>query len=203
MSQGLVAAFALAACAMLALPSAAAEPELEGKALFAALKTGGYVIYLRHGITDLSQEDQKPITVGDCTTQRNLSQQGQAQARAIGIAFKTLGIPIGKVTSSPYCRTEDTAKLAFGSVQPVAALNYSFSLSKEAASKAAAELRQELSRAPAGGSNAMIVGHVTNLRDVAGVWPKTEGGGIVLAPDGSGFRVIGSFTAAELISAAN
>lgn len=202
MSRNLLAALALAACALIALPVAAAERELEGKALFAALKAGGYVIYLRHGISDLSQEDRKPITVGDCATQRNLSEQGRSQARAIGAAFKTLGIPVGSVTSSPFCRTADTAKLAFGSVQPVAALYYTFGLPKEAVSKAGAELKKELSSPPDAGKNRIIVGHVTNIREVAGVWPKTEGGGIVFKPLGDGFRVVGSFTAAELIGAA-
>lgn len=202
MTRDLIAAFAFAVSAMIALPADASERELEGKTLFAALKGGGYVIYLRHSTTDLSQEDRNPVTVRDCSTQRNLSEQGRDQARAIGNSFKTLGIAVGDVTSSPYCRTEETAKLAFGAAQLSPALHYSFSLPKEAANKAAAELKQELSRTPPRGKNTVIVGHVTNLRDATGVWPKTEGGGIVFEPKGDGFRVVGSFSAGELIAAA-
>jgi phosphohistidine phosphatase SixA len=196
----LACSFALGAIVTVLAPAAAQQ--LEGAALFAALERGGYTIYLRHSITDLSQNDSSPIVVGDCTTQRNLSEQGRAQARAIGQAFKAMRIRVGSVVSSSYCRTRDTATLAFGSAEPFAALYYSLSLPKAAATKAAAELRQALSRAPAPGTNAVMVGHVSNARDVAGVWPKTEGGGIVLEPVANGFHVIGTFTAAELLQAA-
>ncbi len=203
MSRNLVAAFALTVCAMLMPSGGATGRELEGSALFSALKSGGYVIYMRHSISDLSQEDRNPVTVGDCSTQRNLSEQGREQARAIGSAFKTLGVPVGSVTSSTYCRAEDSAKLAFGAVQPVAALYYTFALPKEAAAKAAVELKKELSRVPPSGKNTVIVGHVTNLRDAAGVWPKTEGGGIVFEPLGDSFHVVGSFSGAGFVAAPN
>jgi phosphohistidine phosphatase SixA len=157
---------------------------------------------LRHSITDLSQNDSNPIVVGDCTTQRNLSEKGRAQARAIGKAFKAMHIPVGRVMSSPYCRTSETATLAFGSTKPFAPLYYSFRLPKAEASKVAAELRQALSRPPAHGTNTVMVGHVSNARDVAGVWPKTEGGGIVFSPGANGFQVIGTFSAAELLEVA-
>jgi phosphohistidine phosphatase SixA len=196
-------ALALAAWSALACPVGAAAEELDGQALFAALRRGGYVVYLRHSITDLSQADAKPVTIGDCATQRNLSADGRELAAAIGTAFKRLGIRVGSVTSSPFCRAEETARLAFGSFRADPALEYTFGMSKEAAGKAAAELRQELSRAPASGENSVIVGHVTNLREAAGVWPKTEGGGVVFEPRGEVYRIVGSFTAANLIAAAN
>src|SRR5947199_317946 len=39
------------------------------------------------------------------------------QARAIAGHVKRRGIPIGKVLASPYCRTMETARLAFGKAE--------------------------------------------------------------------------------------
>jgi Tfp pilus assembly protein PilV len=58
--------------------------QLSGEELLNALKTGGYVIYLRHGMTDTSRADADPISVKDCSTQRPLSDLGRAQASKIG-----------------------------------------------------------------------------------------------------------------------
>ena len=50
----------------------------------------------------------------DCATQRNLTDKGRAEARALGEHVKRLKIPIGEVLASPFCRTMETARLAFG-----------------------------------------------------------------------------------------
>lgn len=76
------------------------------------LRQGGYVIYFRHTKTDFSQKD----TVADydnCAGQRNLTDEGRTQAKDIGVAMKVLGIPVGRVVASPYCRTRETAQLAY------------------------------------------------------------------------------------------
>ena len=47
----------------------------------------------------------------DCATQRNLTDAGRAEARAIGAAIRALRIPVGDVLASPYCRTMETGTL--------------------------------------------------------------------------------------------
>ena len=108
----LVAALALT---LVAGASAAAGPDLTR-----SLKAGGLVIVFRHAATHFSKPDQDPVVVSDCSTQRNLSAQGRADARAIGRSLRRLGLPVGTVFSSAYCRTLETARLAFGraTVQP-------------------------------------------------------------------------------------
>src|SRR6185503_2092474 len=59
-----------------------------------ALRSGGHVIYFRHGATDQSQTDSDPNNLANCATQRNLTDAGRAQAQTIGTAFRTLGIPV-------------------------------------------------------------------------------------------------------------
>jgi broad specificity phosphatase PhoE len=56
-----------------------------------------------------------------------LTEVGQAQARAIGAAFWTADIPVGKVLGSGLCRAIETGRLAFGRVEvPDALLIESF-----------------------------------------------------------------------------
>jgi virginiamycin B lyase len=110
-SSRLLAGFAVAVAAvsLVAGASAATSPDL-GK----TLRMGGLVLVLRHAHTDQSKQDDDPVVVSDCSTQRNLSAKGRADARAIGRGARRLNLRIGKVLSSAYCRTLETARLAFG-----------------------------------------------------------------------------------------
>jgi hypothetical protein len=80
--SGVIAAVALAATAALApaqVPTQAPAP-LEGRALVAKLRQGGVTLYFRHVATDFSQNDERYVE-GDCSTQRNLTDAGRADAR--------------------------------------------------------------------------------------------------------------------------
>ena len=81
---------------------------------------GGLVVYLRHATTDRSKEDDVVVELDDCSTQRNLSEQGRDQSRTIGRAFRALEIPIGanmvaQPRTNPYVRMdgwdEEVAKI--------------------------------------------------------------------------------------------
>src|SRR3569832_1202893 len=96
-------------------PSGAAE--LCGRAMLLALRDGGYVIYLRHDLSDTSRSDIDPIDLSDCTKQRPLSDAGRLHARQIGTAFTAAHVPIDKVFASPVCRSAETAALAFPGVK--------------------------------------------------------------------------------------
>jgi hypothetical protein len=96
--------------------AAAAGAEPVPGALVDRLRTGGLAIVVRHGHTD-SAQDADPIDVADCSTQRNLSERGRSESEAMGAAIRELGIPIGDVLSSVYCRAMDTGRLAFGRVE--------------------------------------------------------------------------------------
>ncbi|HEX3111991.1 MAG TPA: histidine phosphatase family protein [Candidatus Eisenbacteria bacterium] len=80
----------------------------------AKLRDGGYVLVFRHSITDWSQRDADVTNFEDRATQRNLSAEGVATAKAIGQSIAALKIPIGRVIASPMWRCRDTAQLAFG-----------------------------------------------------------------------------------------
>lgn len=160
--------------------------------LGADLRKGGYVFYMRHAVTRLDQEDRQPVALDDCSTQRNLSDEGKRQARAIGAAFQKMHIPVGKVVASPFCRTLETARLAFGKAATDDDLYFAIGLSKPERDAKGAALRRLLAQPPGAGSNVVMVAHTANLEEAVGYWPKPEGTIILFQPDGrGGFRAIG------------
>jgi len=87
----------------------------------AALRAGGVVLALRHALAPGSF-DPPGFRLGDCGTQRNLSDEGREQARRIGQWFAARSLRPARVRSSPWCRCVDTARLAFGDAEVDAAL---------------------------------------------------------------------------------
>lgn len=108
----------------LALPLAAlpalAHPQATDAAAL-ALRAGGCVIALRHALAP-GTFDPPGFTLGQCSTQRNLNDEGRAQARRIGLWFERQGLKPAKVLSSPWCRCTETAQLAFGGAETWPAL---------------------------------------------------------------------------------
>jgi phosphohistidine phosphatase SixA len=81
----------------------------------------------------------------DCTTQRNLSDDGRRQARQIGAWFASRQLRPTRVRSSPWCRCLETARLAFGEpVEAWAALGSPHAGSEEINAQALAQLRAAL-----------------------------------------------------------
>lgn len=96
------------------LPAAALAQD---QVLIERLQQGGFNIFIRHAITpgkDPNKFNPPTERPNDCSpSSRQLSDEGREQSRRIGERIKELNIPIGEVYSSPFCRCEETAKLAF------------------------------------------------------------------------------------------
>lgn len=166
---------------------AVAMPAHAGPSLTDTLRAGGLVIFLRHTETGPPHPDSAAVVPGDCGTQRLLNEEGRAQAVAIGEAFRSLGVPTSRVLASPFCRTIETAVLAFGTATPEAALALPRHL--DAASHAAmgaALLRLIESAPPAAGENLILVGHSYHLMNAGGPRPEPQGAAAVLRRDGRG-----------------
>ena len=180
--------------ALLACTAAfAADPEttqLGGPALRNALRSGGYVLYFRHTSTDFGQNDDRMTGYEDCATQRNLTQRGRDEARAIGAAIRRIGIPVDRVLASPVCRTRETAELIFGrdTVDP----RVRGGPAQTDDSGRYADLRTLLSTPVDAGTNLAIVSHGNPFRAVAEGPYLSEGEMAVVEPLGArGFRVVG------------
>lgn len=155
----------------------------------AQLREGGYVLYMRHASTDFSQDDAQMKDFADCAHQRNLTDKGRAEARQVASQLKRLAIPIGEVLASPYCRTMETARLAFGKATPMQEVRGGPVRSDDP--KRYDGLRKLLSDPVAKGANRVISSHGNPFHAVAGPPYLAEGEIAVVRPDGDGrFTII-------------
>ena len=86
------------------------------------LEEGGKIVFIRHAYAPGSG-DPDNFVIEDCSTQRNLNQQGIDQSISIGQNFSKRDIPIQQVYTSQWCRCKDTASYAFGDYQELSSLN--------------------------------------------------------------------------------
>ena len=152
------------------------------------LRRGGYVVFIRHGQTEQDYADQVSAVMGDCSTQRMLSEAGWQQARTIGKAFGDKRIPVGAVFSSQYCRAWQTADLAFGRFEPRAELN--FAPSEDYTEEQIAQMRSGilpfLTEVPQPGTNTVVVGHDDVFEAATEIYPAPQGVAYVVQPKGNG-----------------
>ena len=101
------------------------------KNLINQLEDGGKLIFIRHAYAP-GNGDPAGFNLNDCSTQRNLSDEGRKQAQRIGEFFTKNKIEIDKVLSSEWCRCKETAKIAFKNYSTNSFLNsfYSSKFSK-------------------------------------------------------------------------
>tara|TARA_B100000475_G_C14921816_1_gene283570 strand:- start:141 stop:692 length:552 start_codon:yes stop_codon:yes gene_type:complete len=90
--------------------------------LISSLKEGGKLIFIRHAHAP-GNGDPKNFNLKDCSSQRNLNQEGINQSKKIGLFFTKNKIQIDKILSSEWCRCKDTAKYAFNNYKTFDALN--------------------------------------------------------------------------------
>lgn len=173
----------LACLALLCAPSAFAAPPSDD-ALWQRLKEGKHVLIIRHAATVPGKGDPANFKLGDCSTQRNLSDAGRADAARLGAAFRAHAIPVGEVLSSRWCRAGDTARLAFGRVEPVPMLDSSGGDDDAGRQRKLDALRAYIA-AYKGSGNLVLVTHETNIRELTGE-NLAQGELLVAAPKADG-----------------
>lgn len=144
------------------------------EALWGKLKQGGHVVLIRHAATEPGVGDTPGFKLDDCKTQRNLSEAGRAEARRLGEAFRSHGVPVSEMRSSQWCRCLETARLAFGEahrVEPWSTLNSLFhERSREAEQMRAVSALGAGVKPP---RNLVLVTHNFNIQAIAGISPAT------------------------------
>jgi len=189
-----LALLAAAVCgASVAAGASSADPSVG-----AELKRGGLVLVLRHAATDFSKPDRDPVVLDDCSTQRNLSARGRVQAQAIGHHARRLRLKIGAVLASPYCRTLQTARLAFGRARASRTLLNTIAERHDARwRRQIRAVRLLFGTKPRPGTLTVLVTHGSVVVDAAGL-ELLEGETLVLRPLGSSrFRLIGRILATD------
>lgn len=177
-----------------------AEQALGDRELIGVLRQGGYNIYFRHEATDWSQQDlireEGDWLSCDGARVRQLSEAGRQSAARTGQAMRRLGIPVGEVLASPYCRAMETARqLGLGEVEAsTAVINMRVAEYFGGRRAVIATARELLSSYPAPGTNRVIVAHGNVARSATPVYPG-EGEAVVFEPDGAGsFDFVGRIT---------
>jgi broad specificity phosphatase PhoE len=168
--------------------SIAVSPAHADEALWQALQQGGHVLYIRHALTTTGFGDPPGFKLEDCSTQRNLSEEGRAQARRMGEALRERRVPIGEVLSSPWCRCVESARLAFGRAKTWAALSNLHAREQNAAKQVRA-LRPRIAGYQ-GKENLVLVAHGSVAVALIGERPAM-GEILVLKPQPPGFAVAG------------
>jgi len=151
--------------------SATAVVRADETALWAALRSGGHVALLRHALAP-GTGDPADFKLSDCRTQRNLSEEGRAQARRIGDLFRANGIERARVLTSQWCRCRETAELLqLGPVTELPALN-SFFQNREDREPQTRALRAWLQRQDLS-TVQVLVTHQVNISALTGVYPSS------------------------------
>jgi len=169
--------------ALLFAPAAWAQADL-----VKLLRDGGHVLYMRHASTDFSQNDARMKDYDDCANQRNLTDKGRAEARAVGAHLRRLNVSVIDVLASPFCRTMETARLVFGRGTATLELRGGPGTAGDPARYAA--LKELLSEK--GNRTLALVGHGNPFHALAGPPYLAEGEIAIVRPEGdSKFTVVG------------
>jgi phosphohistidine phosphatase SixA len=154
------------------------------------LRTGRAAAIMRHAIAP-GGGDPPGFRLDACETQRILSDEGRAQARAIGDAFRARGIGAATVLSSAWCRARETAELlGLGPVAREPSLDSFFGDRARGPGQTAA-LRALL--ASWRGGPLVMVTHQVNVTALTGVFPAS--GEAVLVRTGAAAEVLTRFRA--------
>ena len=176
--------------AILALLPAIASSQPLPAELIDDLRLGGYVIVLRHGATVSDQASTDSMSRKDVPAQRQLNEQGRAQARSIGESLRKLRIPVALVLTSSVQRAVDTATLlGFGEVTATDDLAESGpETSADDHNRRARAFRKLVATRPPADNNVVIVSHKPNIVDAFGKdWSDVrEGEASIFEPDGNG-----------------
>lgn len=179
----------LAILILAAIAPAHGQEQATGEAAWSLLAQNGSVALIRHARTGGGVGDPAGFKLEDCSTQRNLTDDGRAQSKALGEAFRSRGVNVTAVQASRWCRCLDTAKLAFGDAEPWPMLDNMFrDRSREPAQMAAMRKRIREWNGP---GTLVLVSHGVNIVALLGNQPM-EGEVFVVRPDlGKDFIFVG------------
>ena len=152
-----------------------------------AFSEPGAIAIMRHALAP-GTGDPSNMTIGDCSTQRNLDDRGRDQAGAIGSALRERGITFDTVLSSQWCRTRETAELLeLGSVTDAPSLNSFFS-DFSTRDQQTAETRDLIAETE---GRLMLVTHQVNISALTGQSTRS-GEVLIIRPTENGIEVLGS-----------
>lgn len=157
------------------------------------LRQGGCILYFRHMNTDKSHTDTDVAHPTNYSAQRQLSDLGRRQARAVGARLKELGVPVSAVYTTMYMRGRESAELMeLGPVHDLMCLSSLYQLDATEVARRTEDLKRFLATPPPPGTNLVVVSHGPNLESALGDGTPElpEGGAAVIVPENGSFRIL-------------
>jgi len=152
----------------------------------------GYVLLLRHSLAP-GVGDPENFELGDCSTQRNLSQEGRDDASEIGAWIKRQKVKIYRVESSRWCRARQTAKLLdIGKVKLNKNLDSLFRESDLESHPQTLKTKEQIISHRSKSGLLILVGHYVNIAALVGVGVDSGEGIIVKANKNGVIKVLGA-----------
>jgi phosphohistidine phosphatase SixA len=154
-------------------------------ALWEALQAGGKVVLVRHAEIERGEGQPDPrVRDASCRTEAKLSAQGRQDAAELGRRFRAHGIAVSQVRHSPFCRTTETATIAFERATPAEFLALIEDMPAEEAAAQTHHLQQVIGAHDGPGALVLIT-HRPNIAAVSFELLDSLDA-LVLAPDGAG-----------------
>ena len=184
------------ALALILLISLSIQPSYASELLIwdklSASSAKGYVLLLRHSLAP-GVGDPENFKLGDCSTQRNLSQEGRDDAAEIGAWIKRQKVKIYRVESSRWCRARQTAKLLdIGKVKLNKNLDSLFRESDLESHPKTLKTKQQILNHRNKSGLLVLVGHYVNIAALVGVGVDSGEGLIVKANKNGVIKVLGA-----------
>ena len=184
------------ALALILLLSLSIQPSYASELLIwdklSASSAKGYVLLLRHSLAP-GVGDPENFKLGDCSTQRNLSQEGRDDAAEIGAWIKRQKVKIYRVESSRWCRARQTAKLLdIGKVKLNKNLDSLFRESNLESHPQALKTKEQILNHRDKSGLLVLVGHYVNIAALVGVGVDSGEGVIVKANKNGVIKVLGA-----------
>lgn len=169
------------ALALVAMPRPGSANEA---AAWAALRQGGHVALMRHADAPGGAGDPAGFRLDDCATQRNLSERGRADARAIGARLRAERISF-TLMSSPWCRCLDTARL-LGLGEPKVAATFSNVVVLSQQRQSLTQGARAVVGSWEGPTNLLVVTHGANIQALTGGFNPASGEIVVVRGEAGG-----------------
>jgi phosphohistidine phosphatase SixA len=183
------------ACGLVAMLGTGTRPAVaDSRDIAQVLRTGGFVIVVRHGATFPNQADTDPLNFDNIAAQRNLNDKGKTLAKTFGDAIRQVGIPVGKVDTSKYNRAYETAVIAgFKDIEKTTDLTEGgLVVSPNENNRRIEAFHKLLGTSPKPGTNTILMTHKPNIVDGLGEdwFDVKEGEASVFRPDSGSYKLV-------------
>ncbi len=164
------------------------------------LLTDGAIVLFRHASAP-GVGDPAGFVLGDCATQRNLSDEGRDEARRIGERFRERQVKVGRVLTSRWCRARESARLAFP--RPADTVRDEPLFDSFFSDRGRAEAQTRKARALLmqwkGPGVLVVFTHQVNITRLTDVFPAS-GEGVIVRPEGGRLDVVGRLAPSGFLS---